>query len=112
MEVVRWRDREIFEDKSTVLIDVRSGKEIEKAGGIPSSVRIPLNELRTSLGELDAGKDYIVYCAVGMRGYLANRILGQHGFKSRNLSGGYRTFVGAVEEVMKESPDEKLWLSE
>ncbi len=112
MDIIHWRDSEEFQSGDTVLIDLRSSKEIETAGAIPGSVHIPLSELRTSLNELDAGKDYIPYCAVGMRGYLAHRILVQQGFKARNLSGGYRTFVGAVEKLMRESPDDKLWLSE
>lgn len=112
MGVIHWRDREELGSSDTVLIDLRNAKEIETAGAIPGSIHIPLNKLRKSLDKLDAGKDYVPYCAVGMRGYLGHRILTQHGFKSRNLSGGYRTFVGAVEELMRESPDEKLWLSE
>jgi rhodanese-related sulfurtransferase len=112
MDVVHWRDREDFPDSNTVLIDLRSAKEIDTAGGIPGAMHIPLNNLRTSLDKLDTGKNYIPCCAVGMRGYVGHRILIQHGFKSKNLSGGYRTFVGAVEELMREPPEEKLWLSE
>ena len=90
------------QDRQFNVIDLRSAKEIEAAGAIPRSIHIPLDKLRTSLDNLDKGKDYVPYCAVGMRGYLGHRILTQHGFKSRNLSGGYRTFVGAVEELMRE----------
>ena len=112
MEVVQWRDYEYLKDSNAVLIDLRSAKEIEVAGAIPESIHIPLDQLRTSLDKLDSDKNYVPYCAVGMRGYLAHRILTQHGFKSKNLSGGYRTFVGAVEEIMRESPEEKIWLGE
>lgn len=112
MKVVQWRDYENLKNSNSILVDLRSAKEIEKAGAIPQSIHIPLDKLRNSLDELDKEKDYVPYCAVGMRGYLGHRILIQHGFKSRNLSGGYRTFVGAVEELMRESKDEKLWLGE
>jgi NADPH-dependent 2,4-dienoyl-CoA reductase/sulfur reductase-like enzyme/rhodanese-related sulfurtransferase len=112
MEVVQWRDYEYLRKSNAVLIDLRNAKEIEAAGAIPESVHIPLDELRNSLDKLDRDKNYVPYCAVGMRGYLAHRILTQHGFKSKNLSGGYRTFVGAVEEIMRESPEEKIWLGE
>lgn len=108
MEVVQCRDYEGLKDSNTVLIDLRIAKEIEKAGAIPQSIHIPLDKLRASLDQLDKEKDYVLYCAVGMRGYLAHRILTQHGFKSRNLSGGYRTFGVAVEEFVRESPDGKL----
>lgn len=112
MKVVQWRDYETLKNRDSVLIDLRSAKEIETAGAIPHSIHIPLDKLRNSLDGLDKEQDYVPYCAVGMRGYLGHRILTQHGFKSRNLSGGYRTFVGAVEELMRESEDEKLWLGE
>lgn len=69
-------------------------------------------DLRGSLDKLDAETQYVPYCAVGMRGYLAHRILTQNGFHSKNLSGGYRTFAGAKEQIMRESEDEKLWLGE
>ncbi|MBI2174947.1 MAG: hypothetical protein HYU33_07105, partial [Candidatus Omnitrophica bacterium] len=50
---------------------------------------LPLDALREHLHELDAGKETIVYCRVGLRGYLAARILQQHGFaRVRNLTGG------------------------
>lgn len=112
MEILHWHDLEAIQKNGAVLIDLRSAKEIETAGAIPGSLHIPIENLRSSLGGLDKKKEYVPYCAVGMRGYLAHRILVQNGFHSRNLSGGYRTFVGAKEEIMRESPDVRLWLSE
>jgi peroxiredoxin family protein/TusA-related sulfurtransferase len=48
--------------------------------------------LRERLKELSKDQEYIVFCQVGLRGYLASRILTQNGFKCRNLSGGYKTY--------------------
>jgi NADPH-dependent 2,4-dienoyl-CoA reductase/sulfur reductase-like enzyme/rhodanese-related sulfurtransferase len=112
MEIAHWHEYVGLLQSGAVLLDLRSKEEIETAGAIPGSLHIPINELRGALAQLDLNKQYIPYCAVGMRGYLAHRILIQNGFKSKNLSGGYRTFVGAEEEIMRESPDMKLWLSE
>ena len=112
MEIAHWHEYVGLLQNGAVLLDLRSKEEIETAGAIPGSLHIPINELRGALAQLDLNKQYIPYCAVGMRGYLAHRILIQNGFKSKNLSGGYRTFVGAEEEIMRESPDMKLWLSE
>eukprot|EP00824_Muranothrix_gubernata_P007406 TRINITY_DN19464_c0_g1_i2.p1 TRINITY_DN19464_c0_g1~~TRINITY_DN19464_c0_g1_i2.p1 ORF type:complete len:552 (-),score=118.37 TRINITY_DN19464_c0_g1_i2:153-1808(-) len=70
------------------LVDVRDPPEFE-AGHIPGSVNIPLGDLRARLGELPAGSTIVPYCRQGMRGYFANRILRQRGFKAENLSGGY-----------------------
>lgn len=73
-----------------LLLDVRSPMEV-KAGTIPGAVNIPLDELRNRLGELPQDKKLLVFCQVGLRGYLACRILNQAGFSCRNLTGGYKT---------------------
>ncbi len=112
MDVAHWHELAALIQSGAVLMDLRGEEEIRAAGAIPDSIHIPLDKLREELPNLERNKDYIPYCAVGMRGYLAHRILIQNGFNSRNLSGGYRTFVGAREEIMRESPEMKLWLSE
>jgi len=68
--------------------------------------------LRKRFKELDPGKNYILFCAIGLRGYVGYRILSQKGFKAQNLSGGYKTFLGAKEKIMAESPDTPLWKAE
>jgi NADPH-dependent 2,4-dienoyl-CoA reductase/sulfur reductase-like enzyme/rhodanese-related sulfurtransferase len=73
------------------LLDVRTAAEIE-AGGIPGALNIPLDELRGRLNELPRDKELLVACQVGLRGYLACRILSQNGFRCRNLTGGYKTY--------------------
>jgi NADPH-dependent 2,4-dienoyl-CoA reductase/sulfur reductase-like enzyme/peroxiredoxin family protein/TusA-related sulfurtransferase/rhodanese-related sulfurtransferase len=77
------------------LLDVRTPAEVQ-AGTIPGAGNIPLDELRGRLGELPAGKEVLVFCAVGLRGYLACRILQQHGIACRNLSGGYLTYKDVI----------------
>jgi NADPH-dependent 2,4-dienoyl-CoA reductase/sulfur reductase-like enzyme/rhodanese-related sulfurtransferase len=77
---------------TTLLVDVRT--EIEHNNGhIAGSVLIPIDELRGRLDELDRQKEIWVYCQVGLRGYTASRILQQNGFKARNLTGGYKTYL-------------------
>ncbi|RYM34225.1 CoA-disulfide reductase [Brumimicrobium glaciale] len=75
--------------KKEFLIDVRTPEEFE-AGTIPNARNIELDELRNHLTEIPKDKTIYVFCEVGLRGYLASRILVQHGFEVRNLSGGYR----------------------
>ncbi len=76
----------------TVLLDVRTPEEVNW-GAIEGCVNIPVDDLRARIGELDKNKDYVVYCAVGIRAYIASRILTSNGFKNvRNLSGGYETY--------------------
>jgi rhodanese-related sulfurtransferase len=69
------------------LLDVRDGDEVEEEP-VPGAVNIPLNELRGRLTELPRDVDILVSCRSGQRAYYAVRILLQHGFKARNLSGG------------------------
>jgi NADPH-dependent 2,4-dienoyl-CoA reductase/sulfur reductase-like enzyme/rhodanese-related sulfurtransferase len=78
-----------------VLLDVRTPGEVE-AGTIPGARNIPVDELRTRLAELPKDKEVLAFCQVGLRGYLACRILSQNGFKCRNLSGGYKTYKAAT----------------
>ncbi len=77
------------------LLDVRTAAEAS-AGTIPGAINIPVDELRDRLGELSKEKEYLTFCKVGQRGYLACRILTQNGFKCRNLSGGYTTYQRTV----------------
>lgn len=74
-----------------LILDVRAPSEFA-AGHVPGAVNVPVDELRGRLGELDPARPIIAYCQIGMRGYLATRILMQNGFKARNLSGGYTTY--------------------
>jgi len=73
------------------LLDVRTSQEFE-AGHVPAAVNIPIDELRERLSELPSDREIVAYCQVGQRGYLATRILLQHGFSVRNLSGGYQAY--------------------
>lgn len=72
-------------------LDVRTREEAE-CGIIPGAAVIPLDELRTRHAELPRNRKIGVYCAVGLRGYIACRQLKQHGFDAANLNGGYRTW--------------------
>lgn len=81
-----------LDKEKTILVDVREPIERDM-GFIEGSVNIPLDSLRARLGELDPKKEIILYCAIGLRGYVGARLLKQHGFENvRNLSGGYTTY--------------------
>jgi len=94
MEIVTWRDIDNL-PADHVLIDLRERFELDEEGYIEGAQHIPLNDLRDRLPGLDRTKTFVVYCAVGLRGYIACRILVQHGFKAKNLSGGYTTYIHA-----------------
>ncbi|MEJ2650147.1 MAG: FAD-dependent oxidoreductase, partial [Sedimentisphaerales bacterium] len=80
-----------------LLVDVRTRAEVE-AGTISGAINIPVDQLRSRLSELPKNKELLVFCQVGLRGYIACRILSQNGFNCRNLTGGYKTFKAAVSD--------------
>lgn len=87
-----WHDvSELPRDGSVILLDTRTKMEYEN-GHIEDFINIPLDDLRNRIGELDKTKNVYVTCQVGLRGYVAARILKQNGFNVYNLSGGYRLY--------------------
>ena len=74
------------------LLDVRNPGELTNIGAIPGAVNIPVDQLRQRLAELPKDKEILITCQVGLRGHVAYRLLANHGFKARNLSGGFKTF--------------------
>lgn len=75
----------------TLVLDVRTADEFAR-GSLPGAINLPVDELRGRLAELPSGRPVLAYCQVGMRGYLATRILLQAGRQVHNLSGGYQTY--------------------
>lgn len=101
MPAITWRDLLATDRSSVMLLDVRTAEEFS-FGSLPGAVNIPLDDLRERMQELPKDKEIIVFCAVGLRGYLAQRILRGHGYTAvRNLIGGYKTFATANAPVGK-----------
>jgi NADPH-dependent 2,4-dienoyl-CoA reductase/sulfur reductase-like enzyme/rhodanese-related sulfurtransferase len=78
-------------DNDSFVLDVRTTGEFAR-GSVPGAVNIPIEQLRERIGELPRNQPILAYCQVGMRGYLATRLLAQKGFEVKNLSGGYTTW--------------------
>jgi len=101
--VISWDELQALESGSVQLIDVRTSEEFE-LGTIPGARHIDLNVLREHFAEVARDKPVVLFCQVGLRGYLAWRILKQAGFTEiLNLSGGYKTWAWAVEK--QSNPD-------
>ncbi len=104
MPVIYWREVETAKADGALLLDVRTRAEFA-FGSIPGAVNIPLDELRDRLNELPIDRPILIFCAIGLRGYLAARILLQRGFKQvRNLSGGYKTYATATAPIVNPEP--------
>lgn len=99
MPVVYWRDIENLDADRDMLIDTRTPSEFE-LGSIKGAVNIPLDDLRGRLDEIPTDKRIVLFCAVGLRGYLAQRILMGRGYKNVfNLSGGYNVYSLSTQEI-------------
>ncbi len=100
MKPIYWRDIATIQPEEVFLLDVRTQDEF-MLGAIPGAVNIPVDELRDRLHEIPTDKPIYLYCAIGLRGYLATRILMRQGFKEvRNLSGGYKTYLAATTPIV------------
>lgn len=104
MPVITWRELQSMDKSDIYLLDVRTKDEFS-FGSIAGAVNIPLDEIRNHLDEIPKDKDIVVFCAIGLRGYLALKILKARGFERiRNLSGGYKTYSTALAPVKKTEP--------
>lgn len=70
-----------------LLLDVRNPEELA-VESVPGAINIPLPLLRQRLAELPKDRVIAVICRSSVRAYYATRILLQHGFKAKNISGG------------------------
>ena len=92
MPVFHWREMQTLNPDEVTILDVRDKIELLD-GFIQSAKHIPLDDLRERLHEIPKDKPVYIYCAAGLRGYLALQILTQRGYKDvKNLSGGYETY--------------------
>lgn len=100
VKLVYWRDLRDIRLEHEFLLDVRTPDEFS-LGSLPGAVNIPLDEIRDRIDEIPKDRPVYVFCAVGLRGYLAYRILSQHGYdKVRNLSGGLKIYKAATAPIV------------
>jgi hydroxyacylglutathione hydrolase len=78
------------------IVDVRNPGEVA-LGSIPGSVSIPVGQLPSRLGELDADRPTVVYCAGGYRSSAAASLLRANGFSDvSDILGGYTAWAHDV----------------
>ena len=88
LKVAHWNGENKAEE-GDLLIDVRTAAEFEK-GTIEGAVNIPIDDLRGRMAEIPTDRKVFIYCQIGLRGYLAQRILLQNGYQNvLNISGGF-----------------------
>jgi rhodanese-related sulfurtransferase len=92
VKTIHWNEINSLDHNENFLLDTRTAEEFAN-GHIAGATNIPVDELRKHLSEIPVNKRIIIYCEIGLRGYLAARILMQNGFTAvYNLSGGITTY--------------------
>ncbi|HKL56935.1 MAG TPA: FAD-dependent oxidoreductase, partial [Sphaerochaeta sp.] len=95
---ITWSEADTMRTEGAFILDVRTAEEFE-LGNIEGSYLIPNTDLRDRLKEVPKDRKIIVYCAMGLRGYLAERILRQNGYSEvYNLTGGLKTYEVSLRE--------------
>jgi CoA-disulfide reductase len=106
LEHIQWQEVDQLVAEGGLLIDVREPMERE-FGFIKGSINISLNDLRNKLVEIPKDKTVYVSCQVGLRGYLASRILKNHGYHVKNVDGGWKTYSSVYGNNLNKSDETK-----
>ena len=97
---VQWHEIDEIVKNGGLLIDVREPNEREN-GFINGSINVPLGEIREKIHTFPKNETIYVSCQVGLRGYLAARILTEKGFKVKNVDGGWKTYSSVFNQKKK-----------
>ena len=99
MTPIYWRELRDIDRNSITLVDVRTPEEFA-TGALEGAVNVPLDNMRGMLERIPLDKPVVLYCGVGLRGYLASNILKQNGYNNvRNLIGGLKTYRAATRKI-------------
>ncbi|HEX9027152.1 MAG TPA: CoA-disulfide reductase [Clostridium sp.] len=101
-ETIQWHEIDKLDKDNSLIIDVREEFELVTSG-LDNSIHIPLGKLRDRLSEIPRDKKIYATCQVGLRGYIACRVLEQNGIKCTNIDGGIKTYINVkrAEESIK-----------
>jgi len=83
--------KEKLEKEDVVILDVRAENEFkQKRIESDKVIHIPILELRDRINEIPRDKEIIIICQLGLRSYIASRILKGNGFKNvKIIDGGF-----------------------
>jgi len=112
VKIASAKDVDTLLKENHVILDVREAIEYELSH-ISGSIHIPLRELRTRLAELPKDQTLITTCMVGLRGYVAARMLMQQGFNVLNLDGGLKSYElltlgDSIDDIILDQGDAKV----
>jgi rhodanese-related sulfurtransferase len=88
---IMW-EKLLKDRESYTVIDARTQREFAM-GALKGAINVPVDNLRAKLENVPKEKKIAVYCGVGIRSYIAVRILMQNGFDEvYNISGGFTSY--------------------
>ena len=87
--LAHWED---LPDSGALILDVRDPVEYRQ-DHVEEAMHLPLDQLRQRMDELPRDREIWAYCFVGQRSYYAARALSQYGFKAKNISGGFKSYL-------------------
>tara|TARA_Y100000590_G_C15351564_1_gene875381 strand:+ start:355 stop:738 length:384 start_codon:yes stop_codon:yes gene_type:complete len=101
---------QMVQDKSCNLIDIRESNELENSGSIEGASHIPRGMLEVYLdpnspvfqnGKLDQNKEFVLFCAGGIRSALAVKSLKDMGYqKISHIDGGFASMVSSKFKIV------------
>ena len=101
---------EIFEGNNCNLIDIREINELDNTGRVEGANHIPRGMLEVYLdpnspvfqnGKLDQNKEFVLFCAGGVRSALAVKSLKDMGYqKISHIEGGFASMVSSKFKIV------------
>ena len=94
---------QMVQDKNCNLIDIRESNELENTGSVEGASHIPRGMLEVYLdpnspifqnGQIDQNKEFVLFCAGGVRSALAVKSLKDMGYqKVSHIDGGFSSIA-------------------
>ena len=101
---------EMLKDNNCNLIDVREANELDAAGRVDGAIHIPRGMLEVYLdpnspvfqnGQLDQNKEFVLFCAGGVRSALAVKSLMDMGYKkTSHIDGGFASMSNSKFKIV------------
>ena len=101
---------QMVQDKNCNLIDIRESNELENTGSVEGASHIPRGMLEVYLdpnspvfqnGQIDQNKEFVLFCAGGVRSALAVKSLKNMGYqKVSHIDGGFGSLASSKFKII------------
>ena len=101
---------QMVQNKNCNLIDIRESNELENTGSVEGATHIPRGMLEVYLdpnspifqtGKIDQNKEFVLFCAGGVRSALAAKSLKEMGYqKVSHIDGGFGSIANSKFKII------------